>query len=171
VIVFADSPAANDTLPDGSTDPAKSAAIAWFPPLPVTAQETLDVTVRSPERVTVNVNGVGSLPVPSAFSADTAAIATVGAGGKSSLRIVPDAAAGVPSVAPLGLESVTVKPSSDSIVASAKTLTVIVLSSQVQKKFISKYLPNLVTERRSEHILPFQKEPQQFLDWFEKYMN
>ena len=76
MIVFVDSFAANDTVPDGSTDSTKSAALAWLAPLPVTAQKTLDAAARSPARVTVNVNGVVPAAVPSALSADVAAIDT-----------------------------------------------------------------------------------------------
>ena len=79
----------------------------------------------SPERVTVNVNGV--LPVlPSALLASLAAIESARPAA-SSLRMVPVAAA-VPMVVPaLGADSVTVKPSSASTVVSPATLMVTVL--------------------------------------------
>lgn len=58
VIVLADLPGANVTVPDGSTPPTKSTAFAGAPPVLVTAQFTLCVPDRSPSRVTVKVNGV-----------------------------------------------------------------------------------------------------------------
>ena len=82
VIVLVDSPTARVTLPVGRVPPVKSAALAAFVPLPVTAQDTLDVPVVSPERVTVKVKEVDPPPVPSGLMADVAAIASVG--GKSS---------------------------------------------------------------------------------------
>src|SRR5262249_24868346 len=58
VIVFDVSPAANVTVPDGRTPPAKSAAFAGFVPPPVTAQFTLPDDDVPPVRLTVKVNGV-----------------------------------------------------------------------------------------------------------------
>ena len=46
------------TFPAGSTPPAKSAALAGVPPLPVTAKSTLAAADKSPKRDTVKVNGV-----------------------------------------------------------------------------------------------------------------
>jgi hypothetical protein len=42
-MVFEVSPAAKETLPPGSTPPTKSAVLAEFAPLPVTAQEADEV--------------------------------------------------------------------------------------------------------------------------------
>ena len=84
VIVLVASPMAKATLPVGSVPPVKSFAVAALAPLPVTAQETLDAPVVSPERVTVKVKEVDPPPVPSALLADVAAIASVG-GGRTTL--------------------------------------------------------------------------------------
>ena len=78
----------------------------------------------SPERVTVNVNGV--LPVlPSALLASVAAIAKdAPPPAPSSLSMVPVAAAVAMVVPALGADSVTVKPSLASTVVSPATLMV-----------------------------------------------
>ena len=80
------------------------------------------VPVVSPLRVTVKVKGVLPL-LPSALFAESAAMAI----SESSLRIVPVAVAVVMVYPAEGVESVTVKPSSGSIVESPRTLTVIVV--------------------------------------------
>ena len=91
-------PAAKLSVPKGSAPPAKSAAFAGRPPLPVTAQWTLLVPVVPPERVTVKVNGV--LPIlPSCLGGVGRAIA--GAEG-SSLTMVPVAEAVVIVAPPSG---------------------------------------------------------------------
>src|SRR5205807_1782386 len=93
-------------VPDGRTPPVKSAALAGLPPLPVTAQLAEEAPVVRPDRATVKVNAV--LPaLPSALLAWSALMASA----VSSLVMVDDAV-GCVMVAPLGLERVTVKPSS-----------------------------------------------------------
>src|SRR5262249_57163809 len=87
----------------------KRAGLAGLPPLPVTAQAGDEVPVVSPERVTVNVNGVLPL-LPSFLFASNAAIANDGNGAASSLLMLPFAVA-VVMVALVGDDSVTVKPS------------------------------------------------------------
>src|SRR5438874_717239 len=91
---------------DGSTPPVKSAPLTAAP---VTARCALAAPLVSPVRVTVNVNGAVA-DWPLALSAVVAAHESEA----SSLRITPLAEA-VPRTAPtLGLDSVTVKASSDS---------------------------------------------------------
>ena len=63
---------------------------------------------------------------PVAPSATTAAVAAMPTIGRSSLAMVP-AAVAVPSSAPTGADSTTLKVSASSIVLSAATLTVTVL--------------------------------------------
>jgi len=100
---------------------------AWFAPLGVVVQSTVVAWLVSPVRVTVNVNSV--LPVlPSACTALAAAIASTGAGVASSFSIVPVAVAW-PSVAFVGLDSVTVNPSLGSKSVSPWTWRVIVCSA------------------------------------------
>src|SRR4051794_16408123 len=128
VMVLLVSPAAKLMLPEGSTPPAKSAALAGLVPEPATVQAVLAAPVVSPVRVTVKVKGVVVPAAPSALLALAAAIdncAPVMV--VSSLVMVPVALA-VPRVAPVeGLESLTVKPSFGSTVLSPATLTVMVL--------------------------------------------
>jgi hypothetical protein len=69
-------PAAKFTVPDGSVPATKSDALAFDPPLPLTAQAADAVPVLIPERVTVKVNGVVPL-LPSLSVAFTAAIDNV----------------------------------------------------------------------------------------------
>ena len=77
VIVFVVSPARKLTLPVGKVPP-KSAALAGLTPLPITAKLALLAMDVSPERVTVNVNGVVPL-FPSFWVTKVGAIARVGA--------------------------------------------------------------------------------------------
>ena len=58
-------PAANDTVPEGSTPPTKSAPLAGLAPLPFTANATVPAPLRSPTRCTVKVK-LRVPPVPSA---------------------------------------------------------------------------------------------------------
>ena len=116
VMVEVAAPAANETVPVGRTPPVKSAALA----VPVTANAADAVPVRSPDRLTVKVNAVEPA-LPSALLAASAKIDNVA----SSFRMVDEAAAAV-MVAPVGLDRVTVKPSSPSTVVSPATLIVIV---------------------------------------------
>jgi len=121
VIVAVAWPATNDTVPDGSTPPAKSAAVA-VRRSPRTTPKT--PRTNSPTASTVKVNGVVPA-LPSAALSVVAAIDSVGGGGASSFRIVAVAAA-VPSVDPVGADSVTVNVSSGSTTVSPATFTVIV---------------------------------------------
>ena len=84
------SPIAKFTTPDRNLPPTKSPAAAVVTPEPLAAEAnfTLEATLRLPSRVTVNVNGVGVLPVPSDLIASLAEIVIA----LSSLRIVPVAA-------------------------------------------------------------------------------
>jgi len=77
-----------------------------------------------PTASTVKVNA-SSPALPSAALSVVAAIDSVGGGGASSFRIVAVAAA-VPSVDPVGADSVTVNVSSGSTTVSPATFTVIV---------------------------------------------
>ena len=102
----------------------KSDASAGLAPVPVTAQAAELALEVSPERVTVKVKAV--VPeLPSLRTALVAAMASVGAGVKSSLLMVPVAAA-VVMEAFAGLERVTLKDSLLSTVVSPATLTVMV---------------------------------------------
>jgi hypothetical protein len=71
VIVAELAPAMKLTVPDGRTPPTKSAALAGFAPVAVTAQATLDAPLRSPARVTVWTKFVvPALPSASEMSGD-----------------------------------------------------------------------------------------------------
>src|ERR687888_540950 len=111
VMTFEVSPAAKLTVPDGSTPPVKSAPLTAAPE---TAQLALTALLVSPVRVKVN----DVVPDwPSALSALIAAIDSKA----SSLRITPLAEAVPMTVPALGLDSVTVKASSDSTWLSPAT--------------------------------------------------
>src|SRR5439155_221727 len=119
LITFEVSPAAKLTIPDGSTPPVKSVPLTAAP---VTAQRALAAPLVSPVRVTLKVNG--AVPDwPSALSALIAAIDSEA----SSLRITPLAEAVPRTVPTLGLDSVTVKASSDSTRVSPATPIVMTL--------------------------------------------
>ena len=68
------SPAAKLTVPDGSTPPAKSAALAGAAPLPVTLKATDPAPMVLPVRCARKVKAVVPLPLPSARAAKLAAI-------------------------------------------------------------------------------------------------
>ncbi len=77
-MVFAVSPAAKRTVPDG-TVPPKSSAFALSRPKPATDQSTDDSSETSPLRVTRKVKVVAA-PVPSLRTASVAAMSSVGRG-------------------------------------------------------------------------------------------
>ena len=109
VMVWLVCPAAKLTVPDGSTPPAKSAALAGLPPLPATAHAADAATPVLPLRVTVKVNAV--LPVVlSASVAAAVAMARVAGCTEGSGRMDPLALAVARVMSVDGLERVTVKP-------------------------------------------------------------
>ena len=75
-IIFELSPAAKDTVPDGSTPLRKSAAFAGVLPTPTTRHRTLLTPLRSPVRFTVKVKALLPL-LPSSWAALLAAIERV----------------------------------------------------------------------------------------------
>src|SRR3954469_17119869 len=95
VIVFDVSPAPNVTVPDGSTPPAKTDALAACSPLPPTDQSKDWFEAKAWPSITVKVKAVVPL-LPSILLASAATIDTVGL---SSLRMAPVAVA-VPIVRP-----------------------------------------------------------------------
>jgi hypothetical protein len=75
-IIFELSPAAKDTVPDGSTPLRKSAAFAGALPTPTTRHRTLLTPLRFPVRFTVKVKALLPL-LPSSWAALVASIDSV----------------------------------------------------------------------------------------------